>query len=132
MRQCVSCGNQKPLKEFYKASGATALNGYNRYCKHCCKVNRALEAVRKRDKSSKITVRQYYRAVSLGVEIEDGISLAIVFKRSLGICGLCGEWVPPGDASMDHVQPISKGGKHRLDNLQITHLVCNLRKGAKE
>jgi 5-methylcytosine-specific restriction endonuclease McrA len=32
---------------------------------------------------------------------------------------------------VDHIKPLSKGGEHRLDNLQILHAEDNLKKGAK-
>ncbi|WP_158070491.1 HNH endonuclease [Streptomyces luteocolor] len=30
--------------------------------------------------------------------------------------------------SLDHVIPLSRGGSHRRDNVQLAHLRCNLRK----
>jgi 5-methylcytosine-specific restriction endonuclease McrA len=30
---------------------------------------------------------------------------------------------------MDHIVPISKGGTHTLDNVQMAHRFCNLSKG---
>lgn len=35
------------------------------------------------------------------------------------------------DYHVDHIIPLSKGGEHRLHNLQILHAEDNLRKGAK-
>jgi 5-methylcytosine-specific restriction endonuclease McrA len=32
---------------------------------------------------------------------------------------------------VDHRQPVSRGGMHARWNLQLTHKLCNLRKGAK-
>jgi 5-methylcytosine-specific restriction endonuclease McrA len=32
-------------------------------------------------------------------------------------------------ASPDHIIPISLGGKHSYENLQCSHLKCNLAKG---
>lgn len=52
-------------------------------------------------------------------------------------CSICGEpipaslaWPHPLSASIDHVTPLSKGGKHRIDNAKPAHLACNMRKGA--
>lgn len=129
MKQCVLCKMHKPLKEFYQAKGSE--DGYNRYCKQCCKVNRSLEGVRKRDKSSKISYRQRHRAKQLGVKCNNSITLVGTYKLAFGVCCLCGEWVQPRHASMDHVHPLSLGGTHTWDNIQLVHLVCNLRKGAK-
>lgn len=38
----------------------------------------------------------------------------------------------PQSPSLDHVVAISRGGPHTLENVAMTHLVCNLRKGARE
>ncbi len=129
LKQCVGCGDQKHKSQYYKSS--TTEDGRNRYCKHCCKVNRALEAVRKRDKKSKMSMRQRHRAGVLGVECDDTITLAKVFKIDAGMCYICKKWVKPGVASMDHVHPLSKHGTHTWDNVRLTHLKCNLRKGAR-
>lgn len=59
-----------------------------------------------------------------------------VGKRDGWVCGLCRglvdnglPWPDPMSASLDHILPISKGGKHRMENVQISHLSCNLAKG---
>lgn len=54
-----------------------------------------------------------------------------VIERDGYVCGLCGEDVAPRDLHIDHIRPYSQGGEHRLDNLQVTHAACNLRKGAR-
>ena len=35
------------------------------------------------------------------------------------------------DMQVDHIIPISRGGKDILANLQLTHRECNLSKGSK-
>ncbi len=129
MKRCVGCMNIKPADAFYDSKSSA--DGKNRYCIQCCKVNRSLESVRKRDKSSKMSFRQRHRAQNLGVVCDNTITLAGVFKRDRGICQVCKMWVQPRRASMDHTFPLSKGGTHTWDNIQLTHLICNLRKGAK-
>jgi 5-methylcytosine-specific restriction endonuclease McrA len=46
------------------------------------------------------------------------------------VCGIC---LLPIEAEfhIEHIIPISKGGAHTQENLQLAHPVCNLRKGAK-
>lgn len=52
-----------------------------------------------------------------------------VFDRDRGICGICGEPVRPGEKwHIDHVLPLSKGGSHTYDNVQLSHALCNLKK----
>lgn len=53
-------------------------------------------------------------------------------------CGICGLPVDgslkgpdPMSASLDHINPLAAHGGHDDDNLQLTHLGCNARKGAR-
>ena len=126
-KRCVGCGNYKPTTDFYASSSTS--DGFNNYCKQCCKVNRTLEAVRKRDRKSKLSVRQQQRAKNLGVKWHSDITLAGVYKKDHGICYLCHLFVPAKQASMEHVIPFAKGGTHTHDNIRLSHLKCNLRKG---
>ena len=40
LKQCVGCGNFRKRAQYYRSHSTQ--DGLNRYCKHCCKVNRAL------------------------------------------------------------------------------------------
>lgn len=42
-------------------------------------------------------------------------------------CGICGRPLR-GDKSIDHIIPLTRGGDHRLENLQIAHRSCNSKK----
>lgn len=52
-------------------------------------------------------------------------------------CGLCGGKVSdkpyphPLSASLDHIVPLARGGSHEPANVHLTHLRCNLKKGAR-
>lgn len=77
------------------------------------------------------------RAVLARVPYED-IHAPDVFGRDEWICGLCGDpidatlrYPDPLSASVDHVVPINCGGSHTHDNVQASHLRCNLKKGAR-
>lgn len=79
------------------------------------------------------------RALKAGSSAGPAFSNATVFERDGWVCGLCDESVPrdavwpdPLSASLDHVVPLSRGGAHSLENTQLTHLACNVRKGARE
>lgn len=68
----------------------------------------------------------------------DEITIAELYERCGGICRLCTEpvdrsirWPDPLSASIDHIVPVSRGGTHEWFNVQLTHLRCNMRKGAK-
>lgn len=68
------------------------------------------------------------RARKAGVEWEI-VDLRIAYRKYDGNCGICGQHVPLLRASFDHIVPLSKGGPHKLDNLQPAHFSCNSRKG---
>lgn len=61
-----------------------------------------------------------------------------IFIRDGWRCWLCRQPVDPQapprspwSASLDHVIPLSRGGKHVRTNLKCAHLRCNLSKGTK-
>ena len=54
-----------------------------------------------------------------------------VYIRDEGICGICQTAVEPANWHLDHKQPLSKGGQHSYDNVQVSHPVCNERKGVR-
>jgi 5-methylcytosine-specific restriction endonuclease McrA len=52
--------------------------------------------------------------------------------RKSNLCALCGEPIlTMKEASIDHVIPLSKGGVHGPNNMQLAHVVCNQKKGAE-
>lgn len=60
---------------------------------------------------------------------------ALIAERDGWLCGLCGKRVDsslrhpdPMYGSIDHVVPLAAGGSNEMVNLQLAHLVCNLRK----
>lgn len=65
------------------------------------------------------------RTTSIGV-----VDMAKLIAMANGICGICTEAIE-GQYHIDHIMPLSKGGKHIQDNLQVTHPSCNLRKSNK-
>lgn len=73
------------------------------------------------------------------ITIDKGITLRKVARKNKDICQLCGKIVDWNDyhkkdgvivcgnnyPSIDHVIPISKGGMHSWDNVQLAHRICN-------
>ena len=96
-----------------------------KYCSDKCRSR----AYRKRNRYKEITV-------------DRGINLYKLAKRDNNICQLCGLRVDWEDysktdstivcgnmyPSIDHVKPISLGGLHSWDNVQLAHRICNTRK----
>lgn len=64
------------------------------------------------------------------------INIYNIYKRDRWKCGICGLRVNvklkhphPYSPSLDHIVPLSKGGSHTPENVQLAHLRCNLSKG---
>lgn len=62
-----------------------------------------------------------------------------IYERDNWICHLCGEKIDPSlripdgmSRTLDHLNPISKGGNHTKDNVSAAHWLCNVRRGVKE
>ena len=55
-----------------------------------------------------------------------------VLKRDKFTCQYCGKQSPSVILHLDHIKPVSKGGKNSLLNLVTSCVDCNLGKGARE
>jgi 5-methylcytosine-specific restriction endonuclease McrA len=81
---------------------------------------------------------QNVRAKHLGLpELKLQVDLVdFLMNRDGPSCALCGNFVDISTTerrwrpSVDHVIPLSKGGAHTLDNLQLAHYRCNSSKRA--
>lgn len=84
--------------------------------------------------------REYYRAISrarraikIGTTVEP-ISETKIYERDGWICQLCHKKVDkrlrhphPMSKSLDHIIPLSRGGTHTKNNVQLAHLRCNFK-----
>jgi 5-methylcytosine-specific restriction endonuclease McrA len=63
-------------------------------------------------------------------------TMKVMLQKHRGLCHLCKQTVSLGDegspryATIDHVIPLSRGGKDHIDNLALACRECNERKGA--
>jgi 5-methylcytosine-specific restriction endonuclease McrA len=57
----------------------------------------------------------------------------MIKKHNNGIvpCYCCKKPVSKTEATLEHIKPISRGGTDDIDNLSISHAVCNMRRGNK-
>lgn len=63
--------------------------------------------------------------------IPDFMKEAVV-RRDQGHCGICGKFIGPDDKLyFDHIMPVSLGGRNSVNNLQLSHSTCNIKKGAR-
>lgn len=120
---CKNCG----------AVYCIGVTGYNskRYCSKKCMKRWAMRVKNDR-RLKRIQTRDH----------DNDITLEKLFVRDNGVCYICGgmcNWASvdqEGNAqeeypSIDHVVPLSKGGKHKWDNVKLAHRGCNTRKGAR-
>lgn len=119
IRTCVVCGN-----EFTSAHGSMI-------CSDRCR--------------KKYRNRNGDRRINSGIVDDSDITLESLFKRDGGICHICGkpcdyeDYTVDGDVfiagnwypSIDHVVPVSKGGRHSWDNVKLAHRLCNSVKSNK-
>ena len=121
---CKNCG----------AVYCIGVTGYNssRYCSEKCMKRWAMRVKNDR-RLKRIQTRDH----------DNDITLEKLFVRDNGVCYICGgmcNWASvdqEGNAqeeypSIDHVVPLSKGGKHKWDNVKLAHRGCNTRKGDRD
>lgn len=79
------------------------------------------------------------------VDFDEDITLEKLYNRAGGICSLCGGRCDYDDyifkdttfiagnkyPSIDHITPLSKGGSHMWNNVQLAHKQCNSIKSDK-
>jgi len=107
-----------------------------KWCSTKCRDKGGWEAKYQRDRSRYLT-KAHSRHAKIKLAYVEDVDFIKVYKRDGWVCQLCGEPVsrtPKGShdpmmASPDHIIPISLGGKHSYENLQCSHLKCNLAKG---
>lgn len=133
---CVVCGSS------FKPKRSTALY----CCERCSKVAyklRNIESVRERNRINK-RLRES-KATSNG-KVDYSITLSKLIERDKHICQLCNREVNETDftfvgdvfiagndyPSIDHIKPLSKGGVHQWNNVQLAHRWCNSIKNNKE
>ena len=114
--------NEYALSRYYKDHEAGKQKNRNQY---------------RRNPDAAIAGAGRYRARKHSVTIENFKNIEI-YERDKWICQLCGKSVnkhlkrpDPFSPSLDHIIPLSKDGTHERKNTQLTHLLCNFKKGAK-
>lgn len=122
IRNCVHCGESFTVSIYRRDA---------MYCSRACKCVhwKTLNPERRREIGRLRSARE--RGAKVGVVIDR----QAIFERDGWMCQLCGlpvdPTIPAGDRmskTLDHIIPVSKGGVHTPDNLQLAHLCCNASK----
>lgn len=145
MRFFVALKNSKEPRRC-ECCGAEFCSPYQTqvYCSEKCKKKAKKDRRKERDPEGYALLRKRYshpskyisRAKKYGCVYEYGITLTSVVNRDGLICKICGKLcdfddksygngVGPLYPSVDHIIPLSKGGSHTWDNVQIVHCICN-------
>ena len=130
-----------PITKICKCCGGEFKTKYGQpknvsYCGYVCK--KTMQN-RKKDQAR-------YKRMRKNGDFHTNITLDILIERDNNICGICGEVCDKNDFTMtdkgyfitgdkypsiDHIHPISKGGTHTWDNVQLAHFRCNTLKHNK-
>ena len=117
--------NKKQLGMYFcEVCGAPIKRGH--ICSECAKNKQ-----KRRD-----NLKKKKRRVAALTKESAGITLAKLYERDAGVCWICGQLCDFGAdsnsnlyPSIDHVLPISKGGKDEWSNIKLAHRLCNSMRG---
>jgi len=111
--KCVVCGNE--------------FDTYNPAQKTCSK-----------ECGKKLAHAHKHKRIPKSQLVDKDITLEALYRRDSGVCRLCGkkcDWndktnesVGPTYPSIDHIIPVSRGGLHAWNNVQLAHFECNWKK----
>lgn len=93
-----------------------------------CSVNCSVKGHKRRQKQRRL---ERLRAARNGK-----VNYVEIHERDKWVCQICGDKIEghydcknPLSLTYDHRIPLSRGGLHSTQNLQMTHLICNTQKG---
>lgn len=81
------------------------------------------------DKTKASLLKRY--ALTRGASDAELILRSEVYDRDNALCRYCGIKLGKEEWHLDHIVPVSKGGKHTKDNVCVSCPSCNLGKGNK-
>ena len=135
---------RKLLKQRQKALDAMAERLHKAVEKSKRKAMADQHRKEKRRETDKIKELKRERRIKNNGAVDKDITLDKLFIRDNGVCSLCGGRCNYTDSivnekghfivgdtypSIDHILPLSKGGTHTWDNVQLAHFRCNTMKG---
>lgn len=137
---CDSCLRKQKYKNFIKSScpdcGSKKVRKHKTYCDDCASKRRSNNRrIYKANGNRTGTHRQ--RARKYCVKYQPGITKKKLFNIHNGLCAVCGirtqvnDYLKPNAAEIDHIIPMSKGGPHTWNNVQLLCRSCNILKADK-
>lgn len=124
-RRCTKCNQEFP--ETPEHFGQVKPGQVRPRCRDCEKKDKQ-EYGRNNDRSARDAKR---RSLERGFRPSEA-DKRTMFKRQHGMCLLCAEpLVTIEVSSVDHMNPLSKGGGNELWNLHLVHRLCNTDKKEK-
>ena len=130
------------VKKVCRYCGTPFMTQYKKSKVFCCE-----ECAQKQEHYLlKIADKRRHGKITALDRLDKDITLPFLFKRDKGVCKICGGLCDYNDyeikdgtiivgnnyPSIDHIKPISKGGSHTWDNVQLSHKLCNSIKADKE
>ena len=131
--------NEEYLKEKICKQCGEIFHSYKSNSKYCSE-----KCIKKHENHEK-QIRRDNRLKENGI-VDKTITLEKLYKRDNGTCKICGHKCDYTDyyidengtyiagnnyPSIDHIKPISKGGCHTWENVQLAHRICNTIKNDK-
>lgn len=136
---CEICGKPYTVREYVESCGLRKASDNGVCSQECANVkHRRLGRTWKKINGYKDGHR--HRAKKYGCAYDSSVTLQKLIERDGLRCAICGKMCDPNDhswseycgpmyPSIDHIIPMSKGGGHVWDNVQIAHIICNSEKG---
>lgn len=128
--ECKQCSSAR-ARAYYAANRPKVLARVGAHQKNNPEEHRAAVAKHVAKNPEGHREREARRRASICTTQVEKIDLVVVFERDLGLCGLCLGPVDLADWHLDHIVPLALGGTHTYDNVQVSHPLCNLKKGAR-
>lgn len=128
---CKECGKDYTPRQYMESAGVKSFSNPG-FCSAECRKR----ASRNKQKDLK-HIR--HRANHFGCVFDSSVTLKKLIERNGLRCEICGgicdqndhtwsEYFGPMSPTIDHIKPLSKGGSHTWDNVQVAHAICNSRK----
>ena len=150
MKRCPACEQHKPLDAFNKADKRP--DGKRIYCRECESAKNRAWAARNRDREKERTRRwaqenrekvvsytlkwqkqnldkcRYNVAARRARQRDNGVFTITGREKKALLAQPCAECGSTENIHIDHIIPVSRGGRHSIGNLQALCASCNISK----